>query len=274
MVAARIRSRGTRAPMPMGACGAARAGCVRWRPRLPRVLVLAALLALGPLGAAGGREKRAPVIPGGLDGYVQGLGVMDVSSDEFYHDADYRPTEKAGMPVEMRKMIASAEEFHRHTLADPSAQVRPLPRPVAHAVHRCSLPARCCRDSCRALGAPPLQDRQDERDRAKKLELPKQRIPRKIWQVCRGAQSPPRGSGCARVRRAPRGGAAAACGPAPSPSAFPTLWHARAHARARTHTHTHTHARTRTHAHTHARTHTHTYTHTHVRCALASPGVL
>ena len=69
---------------------------------------------------AGGGQSFTPA--GGLDGYTTGLGVMEASSDEFYHDADHREVEKEGMPVEMRKMIASAESFHRNTLANPEAQ--------------------------------------------------------------------------------------------------------------------------------------------------------
>ena len=73
-----------------------------------------------PRATGAGHQSFTP--GGGLDGYTAGLGIMDVSSDEFYHDADYRTVEKEGMPVEMRKMIASAESFHRNTLDDPEAQ--------------------------------------------------------------------------------------------------------------------------------------------------------
>ena len=99
--------------------------------------------------ASGGADRPWKAPPGGLDGYTTGLGFMDVSSDEFYHDADERPIQKEGMPVEMKKMIANAEAFHQHTLVNTG-----------------------------------LENRQLERQRRKELELPEQRIPRKIWQVC------------------------------------------------------------------------------------------
>jgi hypothetical protein len=107
------------------------------------VLITVQLASGGLIGS-----ERFYTPPGGLDGYATGLGLMDVSSDEFYHDADERPTRKEGMPVEMKKMIANVETFHRQTLVNTD-----------------------------------IQDRQDERDRAKEHALPEQRIPRKIWQV-------------------------------------------------------------------------------------------
>jgi len=111
--------------------------------------LLNAALIVGLVGPAGGAGGHSFAPADGLDGYTTGLGIMDVSSDEFYHDADYRPIEQHGMPIEMRKMIASAESFHRNTLMDPEAQ-----------------------------------EREDARRRAKEHALPAQRIPRKIWQVC------------------------------------------------------------------------------------------
>ena len=89
---------------------------------LPPALLGALLLAALFSQAAGGFE-RVSAPPGGLDGYTTGLGLMDVSSDEFYCDAEYRPTHKPGIPVEMKKMIQNAETFHRQTLSNTEAQV-------------------------------------------------------------------------------------------------------------------------------------------------------
>ena len=71
------------------------------------LLSVTAIFLLGHLPmASGGADRPWKAPPGGLDGYTTGLGFMDVSSDEFYHDADERPIQKEGMPVEMKKMIA------------------------------------------------------------------------------------------------------------------------------------------------------------------------
>ena len=124
-----------------------------WGPVTLCAAAIAGILIGALPGAAGGgsgwsRSDRASAPPGGLDGYTTGLGLMDVSSDEYYRDDQYREVEKEGMPVEMKKMIVNAEDFHRRTMVNPDAQ-----------------------------------DREDERRREKELELPQQRIPRKIWQV-------------------------------------------------------------------------------------------
>lgn len=122
---------------------------------VPIGLVFAALAALPRAAGGHGFKERSIVPPGGLDGYTRGLGLQDVSSDEFYHDADSRPHSRKGMPVEMKKMIVNADNFHRKTLVNSDAQ-----------------------------------HKQDERDREKELRLPEQRIPRKIWQVCSQAPIP------------------------------------------------------------------------------------